>query len=214
MTSKILKKMTANTKKRTNFETGEEELVHTNFSLIFNNWWKIQNTLLDEYPTALKVFTWLIHSADKRNAVIVSYEMMSSSLNLSIKTIYRAIAHLKERAYLTVLKSGNMNIYVLNDQIIWKDTANSKDKYSSFSAKVHVMVSEQEVEYQTKLIGHVVEKVKKTPKKRQIRPSEAIKGFEQASPLKKENNRPKDLKSEYLDIVLQDSPKIPYFENK
>jgi Fe2+ or Zn2+ uptake regulation protein len=176
--------MTANTKKRTNFETGEEELVHTNFSLVFNNWWKIQDSLLDEYPTALKIFTWLIHSADKRNAVIVSYEMMASSLNLSVKTVYRAILHLKEKQYLTVLKSGSMNIYVLNDQLIWKDTANTKDKYSSFSAKVHVMASEQEIEYQTKLIGHVIKKPKKAPKNRKLSPEEAIKGFEAANPAK------------------------------
>jgi Fe2+ or Zn2+ uptake regulation protein len=188
MTLKFYKKMTANTKKRINFGTGEEELVHTNFALIFNDWWKIQNTLLDEYPTALKVFTWLIHSADKRNAVIVSYEMMSSGLNLSIKTIYRAIAYLKEKSYLTVLKSGNMNIYVLNDQLVWKDTADSKDKYSSFSAKVHILASEQEKEYQTKLIGHVIEKPKKAPKNRKISPDEAIKGFERANPRQKEEN--------------------------
>lgn len=174
--------MTANTKKRTDFGTGEEKLVNTNFSLVFNDWWKIQRILIDEYPTALKVFTWLIDLADKRNAVIVSYAGISSGINVGERTVCNAIKYLKEKGFLTVLKTGNMNIYVLNDQIVWKDTADKKDKFSQFSAKVHVIASEQEEEYRTKLMGHAVPKIK--GKRVKLSSEEAIKDFEAANPVK------------------------------
>lgn len=185
--------MTANTKKRTDFGTGEEKLVNTNFTLVFNDWWKIQKVLIDEYPKALKIFTWLIDLADKRNAVIVSYAAMASSMSLSERTIYKAIAYLREKGFLTVLKTGNMNIYVLNDQIIWKDTATTKDKYSQFSAKVHIVASEQEEPYRTQLIGHAVPKMRE--KKIKLSPEEAIKGFETANPVKSHKSGLEGLKS-------------------
>lgn len=190
---KILKKMTANTKKRIDFNTGEEGLVNTNFSLVFNDWWKIQRVLIDEYPTALKVFTWLIDLADKRNAVIVSYKGISSSIALSERTVYNAIAYLKEKGFLNVLKAGNMNIYVLNDQIVWKDTADKKDKFSQFSAKVHIVASEQEEPYRTQLVGHAIPK--KREKKVKLSPEEAIREFEAANPLKTPKSGSESLKS-------------------
>ena len=75
--------MTANTKKRTDFGTGEEKLVNTNFTLVFNDWWKIQRILSKEYPTALNVFSWLIEVADKSNSVIVSLHAIALGVNLN-----------------------------------------------------------------------------------------------------------------------------------
>lgn len=185
--------MTANTKKRTDFGTGEEKLVNTNFTLVFNDWWKIQRILSKEYPTALNVFSWLIEVADKSNSVIVSLHAIALGVNLNERTCQRAIAYLKENAFLTVLKAGNMNIYVLNDQIVWKDTADKKDKFSQFSAKVHIMASEQEEPYRTQLIGHAVPKVK--TKRVKLSPEEAIKGFEAANPIKSPKSGLEGLKS-------------------
>lgn len=193
MTSKIQKKMTANTKKRTDFSTGEEKLVNTNFTLVFNDWWKIQRVLTKEYPTALNVLSWLIEVADKSNSVIVSLHGIGSGLNLNERTCQRAIAYLKEKRLLKVLKAGNMNIYVLNDQIIWKDTADKKDKFSQFSAKVHIMASEQEEPYRTQLIGRAVPKMRE--KKVKLSPDEAIRGFEAANPLKTPKSGSESLKS-------------------
>jgi hypothetical protein len=86
-----------------------------------------------------------------------------------------------------------MNIYVLNDQIVWKDTADKKDKFSQFSAKVHIMASEQEEPYRTQLIGHAVPKAK--TKRVKLSPEEAIKGFEAANPAKSPKSGVEGLKS-------------------
>jgi hypothetical protein len=144
--------------------SGELRLVNTGFSQIYDHHWAAFRTLVDEYPTALKVFTWLIEKADRRNAIIVSYATISKGLNLAERTIRNSVVYLKEKNFLTVLKSGTTNVYVLNDQIVWKDTADRKDKFSQFSAEVIITASEQEETYRTQLIGHVVPKVAKSNK--------------------------------------------------
>jgi DNA-binding transcriptional ArsR family regulator len=156
--------MIPNTAKTIDPNTGEERLTNTGFSQIYHAWWPVQRVLIDEYPTALKVFSWLVEVADKRNAVIVSYPAMAVALGLNKRTIMRAISYLVGKKLVTILKSGNMNAYVLNDRIIWKDTADLKDKYSQFSAEVYVVASEQEEPYRTQLIGHAIKKKPKGPK--------------------------------------------------
>lgn len=149
--------MTPNTRLQTDHD-GELKLVNSGFSQIYDRQWATFRALIDAYPTALKVFTWLIELADRRNAVVVSYSSLSRALNLHERTIRNAIAYLKEKNCIAVLKSGNMNVYVLNDQIVWKDTADRKDKYSRFSAEVYLTASEQEEPFRTQLIGHAIPK--------------------------------------------------------
>lgn len=151
--------MKANTRVQTD-RSGDLKLVNTGFSQIYDQHWATFRTLVDDYPTALKVFTWLIEKADRRNALVASYSTMSRGLNLAERTIRNSISYLKEKNLITVLKSGTTNVYVLNDQIIWKDTADRKDKYSQFSAEIIITASEQEEPYRTQLIGHAVPKAK------------------------------------------------------
>jgi DNA-binding transcriptional regulator YhcF (GntR family) len=163
--------MANNTTRKVDLETGEELLLNSGFSQIYHSWWKIQRTLLDESPSALKVFSWLVEIADRKNSVIASYSAMASSLGINERTAYRAITQLKAKKIITVLKSGNMNVYVLNDRIVWKDTASKKDKYSKFSAEIFITASEQEEPYKSELIGHAV---KKSVKQKDIKLSESF----------------------------------------
>ena len=156
--------MTSNTATITDFQTGEEKLLNTGFSQVYHSWWRVQRILIDENPTALKIFSWLVEIADRRNAVVVSYSAISKSVKLCERTIRKSIAYLKKNRLLTVLKSGNMNVYILNDRVLWKDTANTKDKYSKFSAEVYLVASEQEEPYRSELIGHAVPKAKNSRK--------------------------------------------------
>ncbi len=151
--------MTPNTRVQTD-STGDLKLVNTGFSQVYDRHWATFRALVDDYPTALKVFTWLIEKADRRNALVASYATMSKGLGLAERTIRNSIGYLKEKNLITVLKSGTTNVYVLNDQIIWKDTADKKDKFSQFSAEVIITASEQEEPYRTQLIGHAVPKAK------------------------------------------------------
>ncbi len=156
--------MALNTKVQTDLETGEQTLVNAGFTQLYNQHWKTLRLLADEAPNALKVFTWIAELADNRNALVASYEAMSRELGIGVRTTYRAVAYLKEKQIIKVLKSGNMNIYVINDRIIWKDTADRKDKYSKFSAEVFIVGSEQEESYRRELVGHAVRKLSRRPK--------------------------------------------------
>lgn len=156
--------------------TGEEKEVNVGFSQIYHAWWNIQRNLIDEYPMALKVFTWLIETADKRNALVVSYPAMAIAMGKDKRTIRRAIDYLVEHKLVTILKTGNMNCYHLNSQIVWKDTANKKNKYSKFSAEVFIVASEQEPAFRTELIGHAVQvPVKKAKKAKKMSDSTEFK---------------------------------------
>lgn len=161
--------MTKNIAKMIDLSTGEERKVNVGFTQIYHAWWKIQRDLIDEYPMALKVFTWLVETADKRNALVVSYPAMAVAIGKDKRTIRRAIEYLVEHKLVTILKTGNMNCYHLNSQLVWKDTADLKDKYSKFSAEVFIVASEQEPAFRTELIGHAVQvPVKKAKKAKKL----------------------------------------------
>jgi DNA-binding transcriptional ArsR family regulator len=153
--------MATNTKVKIDTKTGEQLLLNSGFSQIYDSWWRVQRVLVDEYPTALKVVSWLIEMSDKENAIIASYSAIASAINKTPRTVISAINYLKEKNIVKILKSGGSNVYILNDQIVWKDTASKKDKCSQFSAKVYIVASEQEEIFKTKLIGHAVKKITK-----------------------------------------------------
>jgi DNA-binding transcriptional ArsR family regulator len=163
--------MATNTKLKIDTKTGEELLLNSGFSQIYDSWWRVQRVLVDEYPTALKVVSWLIEMSDKENAIIASYSAIASAINKTPRTVISAINYLKENNIVKILKSGGSNIYILNDQIVWKDTASKKDKCSQFSAKVYIVASEQEELFKTKLIGHAV---RKSVKQKEVKLSESF----------------------------------------
>jgi len=168
--------MPKNIAKMVDPSTGEERKVNVGFTQIYHAWWKIQRDLIDANPTALKVFTWLIETADKRNALVVSYPAMAIAIGRDKRTIMRAIDYLKKHKLVTILKSGNMNCYHLNSQIVWKDTADLKDKYSKFKAEVFIVASEQEPAFRTELMGHAVQvPVKKAKKAKKMSDSTEFK---------------------------------------
>jgi hypothetical protein len=161
--------MTANTTTITDVDTGEQRFVNTGFSQIYDSSWPAFRTMLDENPSALKLFIWLIEKADKRNAILVSFSAIAKGMGMHTRTAQYAIAYLRSKKYITVLKSGNMNVYILNDRIVWKDTADKKDKYSQFSAEVYIVASEQEEPYRTQLIGHAISKPVNSRQRRKMK---------------------------------------------
>ncbi len=171
---KLYKTMTANTTTITDIDTGEQRLVNTGFSQVYDSSWPAFRVLLDENPSALKLLTWLIEKADKRNAILVSFSAIAKGMGMHVRTAQYAIAYLRSKKYITVLKSGNMNVYVLNDRIVWKDTADKKDKYSQFSAEVYIVASEQEEIYRTQLVGHAIAKPVKSRQTRKMQADKNI----------------------------------------
>jgi hypothetical protein len=96
---------------------------------------------------------------DNRNALVVSQQAIAEALGLHKNTVYLAVKYLKERKALIVFRSSNTNIFAINAQIAWRDTADAK-KFAHFDAKVYISESEQQDEqdkplFDTQLVGHV-----------------------------------------------------------
>lgn len=150
----------AHEKQVLDYTTGEVGTVNDNFVQLYVDKLDLIIEMTSENPTAVKVFTWIIKHMDKRNALVVSQPALAEAFGVSDRMIRYSIAYLKEKKALTVLKSGNTNIYAVNAQIAWKSDANGK-RYALFDAAVYISEAEQDKPlFSTQLVGHA------QPKKR------------------------------------------------
>lgn len=141
-------------------KTDELKEVNNNFVQFYKDSLDFVIEATRENPTALRVFFWLVQHMDNRNALVISQQALAEVLDLGRTTIHVCTVYLKEKKALTVFKSGNTNVYALNSQIVWQDSAEAK-KYAHFDAKVYLSEKEQEEDkftYNTQLIGHAVKK--------------------------------------------------------
>jgi hypothetical protein len=135
--------------------TGELRRINANFVQFYEDHFGLIRSMNLENHTAVNVLLWLVERMDNRNALVVSQQAIASALSLNRKTVERCVTYLRSKKAVTVLKSGNTNVYAVNAQIAWKDTADNK-RYAHFDAKVYVSDFEQETDMQTQLFGHAV----------------------------------------------------------
>lgn len=118
-----------------------------------------------KHPKAHAVLYFLVDQMDEYNAVMCSAQVLQEVLEVSRQTISKSIKVLKDNGFIAVLKSGNANVYTINDSVYWKSWGNNK-KYSKFPANVVLAMSEQEEAYQMSLFDDLkTEKVKTVNKK-------------------------------------------------
>ena len=132
----------------------------------FSRWTQFNNEhtkelmmLAIKYPKAHAILYFLVDQMDNYNACICSATVMQEVLGVSRQTISKNIKTLKELGFLAVLKSGNANIYTINDKVYWKSWGNNR-QYSKFPANVVLAMSEQEEQYQISFEDLKSEKVK------------------------------------------------------
>jgi len=150
-------------------KTDELKEVNNNFVQFYKDSLDFVIEATRENPTALRVFFWIVQHMDNRNALVVSQQTLADTLDLGRTTIHLCTVYLKEKNALTVFKSGNTNVYALNAQIVWQDSAEAK-RYAHFDAKVYISEKEQEEDkplFSTQLIGHAVKKAPKSKRRAQ-----------------------------------------------
>jgi len=106
------------------------------------------------HPVSMAIFVLFEDRMDKKNGVICSQKALAEMLNVSIRTIIRAISVLEEREFVRVYKTGKENIYAVNDDIVWK-TSHNKRWMSRFQADVIISLSEQTEETQKRVIEQI-----------------------------------------------------------
>ena len=117
-----------------------------------------------KYPKAHAILYFLVDQMDEYNAVLCSYQVLQEVLDTSKATIQRNIKVLKDNGFISVLKSGNANVYAINDSVYWKSWGNNK-KYSKFPANVVLGFSEQEQSYQISFADLETNRIKEITKK-------------------------------------------------
>lgn len=101
--------------------------------------WKVgmQNTI------ALPLLHYMVaHIKRGTNGMIVSAETLSRDLDVTTRTIQKAVAVLKQWNFVQVLKSGNANVYIINSQVCWQ--GNRGMRHATFNASIRVHEREQE----------------------------------------------------------------------
>jgi predicted urease superfamily metal-dependent hydrolase len=130
----------------TNSETGEIETKNANFIQLYKDNIQLISQMAAERPAALRIFLWIAQLMDDKNALATSQTAISEALNLHRNTVTQAIAYLKEKKVMAILKTGSSHVYVLNNEIVWQDLSEAK-KYALFTAKIYLAKSEQEISY-------------------------------------------------------------------
>lgn len=106
---------------------------------LFSDFYKIA----DENPKALKLLVFIIDNIDKNDAMICSYKVFEEALEMSSRTVSRAIEYLRKKGFLSIYKSGSSNIFVVNeDKLHWKKAGNNFG-YCKITANVILSKNEQ-----------------------------------------------------------------------
>lgn len=117
----------------------------------FSRWTQFNNEhtkelmmLAIKYPKAHAILYFLVDQMDNYNACICSATVMQEVLGVSRQTISKNIKTLKDLGFLAILKSGNANVYTINDKVYWKSWGNNR-QYSKFPANVILAMSEKDL---------------------------------------------------------------------
>lgn len=100
--------------------------------------------LATNYPKAQAILLFLLDQMDNYNAIICSYKVLQEALTMSSATITRSIKILKNKNFITILKSGTTNVYIVNKNLAWSSWGTNY-KYAKFDAKILIAESEQEL---------------------------------------------------------------------
>lgn len=113
-----------------------------NFIQFYRYNMKAYRSLIDQNPTAAKIFLFLAEHMKHENAVTCSNQVLQEQMGKSRQTIWKAIKILKESGYLNVFRlGGGANTYALNKNVVWTGSKYGKD-YCVFEGPVLISVEE------------------------------------------------------------------------
>ena len=94
---------------------------------------------------AYDLFMLLVKHMDGTNALAVSNIALSELLQVTTRTVQRAVKYLKDSGWICVLKTGTSNVYIVNPDVAWTSYGNQK-QYCKFQANV-LLSSSENAEY-------------------------------------------------------------------
>ena len=94
-------------------------------------------------PAAWQVFTLLTERMNKSNAIVISQATMAQILGYTRTTINSAVKLLERECWVQVVKIGQVNAYMINTKVVWRDHSGSGKRYAGFFAQVVAGEDEQ-----------------------------------------------------------------------
>ncbi|MGR5262305.1 replication/maintenance protein RepL [Vibrio astriarenae] len=117
---------------------------NANFTQINNTYgWKTMRMMAKENPVAHQIFLFLGEHMDNYNAVLASSKVLQEVTGKGRTTVSNAVKYLKENGIVSILKSGNSNVYILNPDLLWKNYNNRKS-YCKFEGAMLISKKENE----------------------------------------------------------------------
>ncbi|WP_287955863.1 replication/maintenance protein RepL [Achromobacter xylosoxidans] len=113
-----------------------------NFVMFFREEMKSIRALAAKDPKAFSILFLMTEQMGENNSLVVSRETLAELLEFSLPTVDRKLKYLRENNFISVVKSGNMNIYLINARLAWTTYANNR-RYAEFKATVLISESEQ-----------------------------------------------------------------------
>lgn len=124
----------------------EIEKKNKNFVQIYRENMPELRWLMINHSFASAVYFFIVEHMDGKNALACSYAIFEDCFNKGRTTIYRAIKTLEDNGFLTVMKMGTSNVYLVNSEVAWTSYDNQKNKANELYAKLdgNILVSKKE----------------------------------------------------------------------
>lgn len=118
-----------------------KEKLNSDFVQLYRNHLTEIRWLMNKSSLACEIFLFIIEHMDTSNALACSSAIFEDYFGKSRSTISRAIKILKDEGFVSTLKMGTSNVYIVNQEIAWT-TWNNKKEYCKFQG--NILVSKKE----------------------------------------------------------------------
>ncbi len=124
----------------------DKALKNGNFVQFYRDTMPAVRKLIKENALAAEILIFISEQMDGYNAVIASYQVLTDITGKSRISCSNAVKYLRENGYVTVLKSGTSNVYVVNPEIAWTSYGNQKS-LCKFNGKIVLSATENKAFY-------------------------------------------------------------------
>ncbi|TEA85712.1 replication/maintenance protein RepL [Bacillus thuringiensis] len=124
----------------------KEEKKNYNFIQLYKDHMPELRWLMANHTFASSLFFFITEHMDNRNALACSYSIFENYFEKHKTTIYRNLKILEDNGFISILKMGTSNVYVVNEDLAWTDS-NDKKKFAKYDGKILVSKKEN-LDYQ------------------------------------------------------------------
>ena len=119
----------------------KEEEKNNNFIQLYREHMPEMRWLMTNHQFASSLLFFILEHMDNRNALACSYSVFEDYFGKHKTTIYRNLKILEDNGFVSILKMGTSNVYIVNADLAWTDKKNHK-QYIKYDGKI--LVSKKE----------------------------------------------------------------------